>query len=121
MYFHRLIVAVAACLLFAGVAMAQDPRTATISFSRPTHYVDGSAIAPGTPLSYIVLQGAKGAAKERVATITGTSTTVNSGLQPGETCFQIIAVANGVESAPSNEGCKAFPYPATEAVIITVT
>jgi hypothetical protein len=107
-------------LTFACVASAQTPRTAVISFTRPTQYVDGSPVATSTALSYRVLQGPKGGAKTAVATITGTSTTVTSGLQPGETCWQIVVVANGVDSAPSNEACKTFAFPAAEAVTITV-
>src|SRR5687767_13360218 len=108
-------------LLLSAVASAQTPRSATITFSRPTKYTDGTDIATGTALSYKVLQGAKGTAKTVVGTITATATTINAGLQPGETCWQIIVVANGVESAASNEACKTFPFPSTEAVTITVT
>lgn len=126
-------VSVALCLLFAGLVMAQEPRTATITFTKPTKYVDGTDIEPGTVITYNVYQGAKGVCtlsngnlnagcnKAKVATITATATTINTGLQPGETCWQVTAVANGKESALSNEGCKTFDWPETEAVIITVT
>jgi hypothetical protein len=114
------VVAAGLCLL-AGVSIAQQARTATISFTKPVQYVDGTAIAASTVVTYNVYQGAKGATKTKVATITGTATTINTGLQPGETCWQVTAVANGVESALSNEGCKTFAWPATEAVTITVT
>lgn len=113
----------AALLLVAiGItAQAQTPRTAVISYVRPLKYVDGTDVLAATVLSYNVYQGAKGTTKPKVATITGTSTTINTGLQPGETCWQISTVANGVESALSNESCKTFTFPATEAVTITVT
>lgn len=107
-------------LMFAAVAQAQTPRQAVISFSAPTKYVDGSSIAAGTALSYRVFQGAKGATKVLVGTITATTETITSGLQPGETCWQVSVVANGVESAQSEEACKSFPWPATETVTITV-
>jgi hypothetical protein len=113
---------VALLLLAVFPAMAQTTRTAVITFTRPAVYTDGTAVAASTVLSYKVYQGAKGStSKPVVATITATATTINSGLQPGETCWQISTVANGIESALSNEACKTFPFPATEAVTITVT
>lgn len=118
-----LLLAGAAAMLFVTYkAMAQTPRTATITFTRPTQYTDGSALGSAITVTYNVYQGAKGStSKPKVATITSTATTVSSGLQPGETCWQISAVANGVESALSNEGCKTFAFPAPETVTITVT
>lgn len=116
----NLILIILIALPFAVVA--QTTRTATVTFTRPTAYVDGTPIATGTTVTYNVYQGARGStSKARVATITATATTINTGLQPGETCWQISAVANGVESALSNEACKTFAWPATEAVTITVT
>lgn len=114
---------IACALVFlASPLNAQTTRTATITFTKPTKYTDGTDIAAGTAVTYNVYQGAKGStSKSKVATITATATTINSGLQPGETCWQVTAVANGVESEMSNEGCKTFAYPATEAITITVT
>lgn len=108
-------------LLAVSAVQAQETRTATITFARPTHYVDGTEITAGIAVTYNVYQGARGSTKTLAGTITATATTINSGLQPGETCWQVTAVANGVESAMSNEGCKTFPWPATQTVIITVT
>lgn len=114
--------AVVMAALFIGVAQAQTPRTATISFTKPTKYSDGTDIAASTVVTYNVYQGAKGSTtKAKVGTITGTTTTINSGLQPGETCWEVTTVANGVEGVKSNEGCKTFAFPATDAVVITVT
>jgi hypothetical protein len=107
--------------LAAGNAFAQTTRTATITFSRPTKYVDGTDIAAATVITYSVYQGTKGSTnKVKVGEITSTATTVTSGLQPGEVCFQISATANGVEGAKSNEACKTFAHPAPETVTITV-
>lgn len=104
-----------------SVANAQTARTATITFTRPLQYTDGTDIAAGTALSYNVYQGAKGGAKTKVATITATATTINTGLPPGETCWEVTTLANGVESARSNEACKSFAFPTPEAITITVT
>lgn len=114
-----LVVLVVSCCW--TVANAQTPRTASISFVRPTHYVDGTVVAEGTVLTYNVYQGPRGANKPQVATITATTTTISTGLQPGETCWQVTVIANGKESAPSNEACKTFEWAATETVTITVT
>jgi hypothetical protein len=109
-------------MLYAKTADAQTPRAAVITFTKPTEYTDGTPIAASTTLTYNVYQGAKGStSKAKVATITATATTINSGLLPGETCWQVSVVANGVESALSNEACKTFAWPAAETVTITVT
>lgn len=108
--------------LVSTVALAQTPRTATITFTAPTEYTDGAAITSGTAISYRVFQGTKGStSKTLVGTITSTSTTINSGLQPGETCWQVKTVINGVESVASNEACKTFAFPTPNTVVITVT
>jgi hypothetical protein len=107
--------------VLATAAYAQTARQAVISFAAPTKYTDGSSIPASVAISYNVYQGAKGAVKPKVATITATSTTINTGLAAGETCWQVSSVANGVESALSNEACKSFPFPATDPVTITVT
>jgi hypothetical protein len=147
-----LLLAGAAAMLFVTYkAMAQTPRTATITFTRAEKYTDGTDIPATLPLSYEVWQGPRGACaftdgtvatgyagvavsatckKTKVGTITSTSTTINTGLQPGESCWQIATIANGVrgqlsaESAPgatANSTCKTFAFPAPETVTITVT
>jgi len=103
------------------IANAQTARTATITFAKPTKYIDGTDIAPNAVVTYRLYQGARGEQKTQVTEFTGTATQVNSGLQPGEMCWQVSAVANGKESELSNEGCKTFEFPATEPVTITVT
>lgn len=102
------------------VVQAQEPRVATITFTPPTKYVDGTDIAPGTVITYKLYQGSRGSEKTHVADIDGSPVIVDTGLKPGETCWQVSSVANGVESDLSNEACKTFPWPATEPVVITV-
>lgn len=120
------IIVLAALLLIVGSlaaykATAQTPptRTATISFSAPTKYTDGSTITAGATITYGVYQGLKGQFKTRVSTITATSTTVNTGLQASEYCWHITAIIGGTESDASEEKCKSFLKP--EIVTITVT
>lgn len=117
----RISSAALAVLLLVAMrpVQAQEPRQARITFTAPTQYVDGSAI--DAELTYRVYQGEKGQPKVQVATIGGSPATISTGLQAGkEYCWEVTAVANGVESARSNEGCKSFPYSAPEPVIITV-
>jgi hypothetical protein len=110
-----------ALLLAVFPAIAQTPRTATITFARPTQYVDGSALGSSVAVSYKVFQGAKGStSKALVGTITSTSASITSGIPPGETCWQVSVVASGGESALSNEACKTFAFPSPETVTITV-
>jgi hypothetical protein len=121
--FRWTMTAIGAVVLFAMCAavQAQEPRQAKITFSRPAQYVDGTAIPANVTVTYRVYQGEKGQPKTAVATIGDSPATITTGLQAGkEYCWQITAIANGVESDRSNEGCKSFPFLATEAVIITV-
>lgn len=107
---------------FMPLAHAQTARTATITYTRPTQYTDGTTLGASVAVSYKVYAGAKGSTNKTViGTVTTTATTINTGLPPGETCFQVSAIANGAESALSNEACKTFPFPAPETVTITVT
>lgn len=105
-------------LLCSNLAMAAN--TATITFSAPTKYTDGSSIASGTTITYNLYQGLKGASKTKVGAVVS-GAIVTTGLQSGqEYCWQVTALINGVESAMSNEACKAFEFPTPEAVVITV-
>lgn len=122
---QRIAIAILAVLLLIAGSMAaykasaQAPRTATISFTAPTRYTDGTSIASGTTITYGVYQALKGQPKTRVATITATSTTVSTGLQASEYCWHVTAIIGGTESDPSEEKCKSFLKP--ETVTITVT
>jgi fibronectin type 3 domain-containing protein len=117
---RRLLAAQALSLLLIAQTHADDAREAIITFTRPTRYVDGTPINSQTAITYRLYQGKRSEQKALVAEINTTSVTVNTGLPPGETCWEVTAVANGVESARSNEACKSFPYPAPQAVTITV-
>ncbi len=109
-------------ILLALSAQAQSVPSATISFTAPTTYTDGTPIVAGTVITYGVWQGLKGATKVRVATITSTSTTISTGLLPGsEYCWTVTAIINGVGSAQSNEACKLMPFPTPSPIVITVT
>lgn len=104
----------AVLLLFPLAALAAN--TATLSWQAPTTFSDGSPVG-STPITYNVYQGLQGQAKTKTqSAVTQTSATVSSGLAAGNTyCFTVTAVANSLESAPSNEACKTFPQVAPAA------
>jgi hypothetical protein len=111
----------AALALTASVAFAQVvPNTATISFTAPAARLDGTPIT-GT-LSYGVYQGVKGQTKTKVATITTTTSTINTGLLSNvEYCWEVTAQeGTGPESTRSNEAFKAFGASPPQKVTITV-
>lgn len=106
--------------LASFLAVAQTAPTATITFSAPTTYADGSAIPTGVALTYNLYQGAKGATKPKVGSVSSPAT-ITTGLLAGQSyCWQVSAVANGIEGALSDEGCKTFPFSAPGKITITV-
>jgi hypothetical protein len=121
-------------------AFAQAANTATIQFSRPAFYGDGTTPVPATlGLSYNVYQAEcpvalQGTAPSqtcptpvtgtKVGTITTTTGSITAGLQGGRAyCFRVTSFLTGqeatTESARSNEACKSFATPGT--VTITVS
>jgi len=95
---------------FAAVVYAAGP-TANVSWTAPTTNVDGSAIPAGS-LTYTLYQGATGSEAPAISNLTATTATVTAGLTAGATvCFKVVAIENGVQSAPSNEACSTIPKP----------
>lgn len=114
----KIILALALLPAFAFAASA-PVRTADITFTAPTLNTDGTPIT-GT-LTFRLYQGQRGQMiKPLVNTLTNTSVTVSTGLPGGEVCWQVSTLANGVESALSNEACKTFSFGIPQAVVITV-
>ena len=123
--FKRLISLVAIAIIGLSVAAEAPaqatPNTATISFTRPTQYADGSSLDATVAVTYGLYQGIKGQAKTKVATISAVSNTVNTGLASGQTyCWSVSAIANGIEGDLSLEACKTFPFGKPGTVTITV-
>lgn len=119
------LIFLAVVLLFCVTAYAQAANTATITFQAPTTRTDNSAITGA--LSYEVYQALKGATKVKVGTITGTSTTITTGLLGGkEYCWAIVAIeaGNGASAmspdSATGANCKAFTLAAPNTVTITV-
>jgi hypothetical protein len=123
--FVLLIVALIAVLLslpsWLNKRSAPAP-SVVITFTPPTQFTDGTAIAAGTPISYDIYQGVNGGAKVKIGTVTQTPATINTGLEPGnEYCYHAIAkIANADPSEPSNQDCKLITSVAPQPVVITV-
>lgn len=112
-----------AALFVSALAIAAPP-TATITFPAVTQDTDGANLAG--PVTYNVYQGLKGSPTVKVGTITTTNTTVTAGLQNGlEYCWQVTAIAQGVEGAKGPidpvKSCKKFDPGTPGIVVITVT
>jgi len=121
----RISIAVALLALTPAISLAQTPvtvttpqittdvenRTATLSWTAPTKYTDGSTITE--PISYNVYAGLCSLATlpKVVGPITSLGTVMTN--QPaGEMCYQLTAqVPNGGESARTVRGSKTFPFP----------
>lgn len=98
MFFHRLIVAAALCLLLAGVAEAAQR---DICWTHPTANTDGSPL----PLSQItrttVVWGASATAMTNSKVVTGTATCTVVDLAPGTWFIAARTTANSNDSALS--------------------
>lgn len=96
-------------------AEAQSAPSATLTWTGPTTYSDGSPIDP-TTLTYNVYQGLQGQTKVKAQTVSALTATLSTGMIAGRTyCWAVTAVANSLESAPSGEACKTFPAVAPSA------
>lgn len=114
----RLILALA--LLLPAIAWAAN--TATFSWGAVTQNTDGTTITG--PVTYNIYQTACGSTSggSQVASgITGLAYVISTGLADGTTyCWNLTAVAGGVESAYSNQATKTF-LPGTPAASSTFT
>ncbi len=109
------IVLVALVLPF--LAAAQAAPTATLSWTPPTTYTDGTAITQA--ITYNVYQGASALSLTKVASgVTTLTQTITTGLLDGVTYFwSITAVVGGVESAQAAPVSKTFPAGTPSTVI----
>jgi hypothetical protein len=83
--------------------------TATLTWTAPTQYTNGTAIA--APITYRVYRGNCGAAKTLLAS-PAAATYVDSTAPNGSNLgYTVSAVVAGVESAQTTEMCKVFPLP----------
>jgi hypothetical protein len=98
-------------------AVAQTPSSAVLTWVAPSN---AASLTP--PITYNVYQTAQGATSggTQIASSVTALTYTASGFTAGSTvCFNVTAVAAGVESAYSNQACKTFPV-VPNAPVLTV-
>lgn len=104
-------------------------QTATISWTAPTTYTTGAAIASGTTITYDLYAAAPlgagtatcaGASYGSPTSVTGTSFTTAAYTSGGVYCYYVTALVNGAQSAPSNtvEAIVSLPVPNAPAATI---
>lgn len=99
-----------ALAVLAALASVAEAGTATLNWTAPTKFTDGSSIAGA--ITYNVYKGLQGQNKALLVGGVTTLTYSATGLVAGTTvCFTVTAVVAGQESDPSNEGCKLIPLP----------
>lgn len=115
---------VLALLVFAPLgALAAEPEvprtSAELSWGAVSQYTDGTAIT--SPVTYHVYRGLQGQPKTRAQSSLTALTFTFSNLPVNTTqCFVVTAVADGVEGAPSAEGCKSIVPGTPRATTLTV-
>lgn len=84
--------------------------TATLSWTAPTAYTNGTAIQAGTVITYSVYQGTSPttiSSSPIETAIPATSVTLTAGFSPGATyCWSVTDVIAGYESAKPTPVCK---------------
>lgn len=97
--------------------------SANLTFPAVTLNTDGSGVA--APVTYNLYQGVAPGAEVKVASslVAGTANQVKTGLIANATYYWYVTAVdvNGVEGAPSNEGCKSFPKVVPGSTTITIT
>jgi hypothetical protein len=108
--------------LFATLALGQTAPTATLTWTAPTTYSDGTTIPSSVTLTYNIYQGISATSLVKVATgVTAVTSSINTGLADGTTYYwAVTAVAGGLEGAQSNVGTKTFAAVAPGTVTLTV-
>jgi hypothetical protein len=123
MYFHRTIVAVALCLMVAGIASAQTvTRRAVLTWTAPTACAGGAPIS-NCPVRGYSVQKQQGASWVEIGTTAAAVLTyTESNLALGSHSYRVVATSDNGQSSPSNEVTKVIDVPgAPGSVVVTVT
>lgn len=115
-----------ASLLLSLAGLAAHASTVTVSWTNPTQYTDGSALAASditqTRVEYGTCSGALFGSKLGQFTVAGNGTSGTSPqLAPGTYCFQAFTTAAGVESAASVAVSGVVPQPAPKPPVLKTT
>jgi hypothetical protein len=111
-----------ALTLVCAASFAQTGPSATLSWSAPTTYSDGTPIPSTVTITYNVYQGTSATSLVKVASaVTALTSTISTGLADAQTYYwSVTAVAGGLEGAQSNVASKAFAAVAPGVVTLTV-
>lgn len=116
-------VAVALCVIVAGVAMAQTAtRQAVLTWQAPTACAGGSPIA-NCPVRGYSVQKRQGTSWVEIGTTASSVLTyTESNIALGSHSYRVLATSDNGPSAPSNEVTKIIDVPgAPGSVVVTVT
>jgi hypothetical protein len=109
---------IAALLLLASIARADS---VTLAWDAPATYTDGTAIkAPLTYRLYVASAMSTAIAKDggkAILVATGTTATVSNLVRGVAYRFRVTAVADGVESDPSEELAVRRPHPVARGIV----
>jgi hypothetical protein len=94
-------------------ADAATPATYTVTWSAPTQYTDNSTIAGA--ITYQLYVGASGQEVKYKTPVTAPPYVLVPTPAPGQTCVQVTATVNAVESARSTEVCATVVSPAPKS------
>lgn len=111
--FKKMLLGAALCLVPFSV-FAAGASSDELSWTPPTHYVDGTTIQPGDITQYVVRWGNASGSYANEARVAGdvTSYVVPRDPPSNETrCFVVTVIAKGLESDYSVEQCKRRPNP----------
>jgi hypothetical protein len=120
------VLAVICLFLIAAIHSQAYAGTATLTWTNPTTYTDGTAIGATditqTRAQYGSCVGTAFGVSAGQVTFTGVVTTGTiPGLAPGSYCFQVFTTAKGVESAASNVVSKILAQPAPNPAVLSTT
>lgn len=102
-------------MCIAGIARAQY-NEAVLQVTPPDKHTDGSPIVNAITYRW---EKQSGTAWSSLATTT-VPTYKQTGLSVGTHCYRARAIVNGVQSEPSNTGCKTVTQPAPNPPTLTV-
>lgn len=105
-------------LLMPAISYAIEWNQAQLTWVQVTTYDDFKPIIE--PVTYRVYAGKKGEIKGAVATVSTTSI-LRTNIPAGEWCWQVAAIANGIEGARSAEVCKVIGTVPASKIPATVT
>jgi hypothetical protein len=112
---HRVSLIFGICAILMWAAEAATPPTATVTWTKPSLYTDGTAIGTAA-VTYQLYVGATGAEVAYKTPVTSPPYVLVPTPTPGTAfCVQVTATVAGVESDRTQEVCSMIPKVTTPA------